>query len=182
MLVKTDSAFVLRMTRVEWQAMLSALLRDPAVRFALGEIAGMASSQSTLLCARGLVLSADIPTGEFRADLEAWCVVVFVDRFGQPPVREMLRRLFRPRHAQQLTVLCLDTRTPSSGWVGWVMERGDIRPLDRLQIMGTSPIFSYRGLQGKEFDATNDDPQRYSRLQQVSRHLNGAAQAARCLH
>lgn len=167
MLVKTDRAFVLRMTRVDWQAMLSAVLRDPAVRFAQGDIAGMASSQSTLLCARGLVLSADIPTGESRADLAAWCVVVFVDRFGQPPVPGMLRRQLQPRHAQQLTVLCLDTRTPSSGWVGWVMERGDIRPLDGLQIMGTSPIFSYRGSRGEEIDPSNDDPQRYSRLQPV---------------
>lgn len=168
MLITTDRARVLRMTRRAWQGMLSEVLRDPKIRFARAGVDAMTSPQSTLLCAGRFATSAEPPTGEAGGDLASWCAVVFVDRVGQAPTVDQLRRHFRPRHAQMLTVLCLDTRSPSSRWVGWVLERGDIRPLEGLQIVGASPIASYRS-RTTDLDATQGDPkdQRYSRLQPI---------------
>lgn len=168
MLIKTDRERVLRMSRRVWQDLLTAVLRDPTIRFAQAGVDALSSAQSILLCAGPFVPSAEPPSGQASGDLASWCAVVFVDRVGQVPTIDQLRRQLRPRNAQILTVLCLDTRSPSSGWVGWVLERGDIRPLEGLLIVGPSPIASYRGRTTTlEGEADDSDDSRYSRLQPI---------------
>lgn len=167
-MLQTERTYVLRTTETTWSAALSQSLREPDCCYAVGSLDCLTSAQANLLCLRELQSSRTAPQGQDRAELESWCVIVWMDRLTSPWSAEQISNRFRPRHAQQLVVLCVDAQSPTAGWSGWIVERGEIRRLDGFQIVGRNPVISERQVSSSDrsgLDIPNED--RYSRLQPV---------------
>ncbi|MEO8497439.1 MAG: ThiF family adenylyltransferase [Planctomycetota bacterium] len=107
------------------------------------------------------VVSSD-PNGSEWPPLASWCVIAMPG--GDPPndPRVWIERL-RPSYAQLFTVLLLGFGDDRSGWRGWTVEQGEVRPLAGFQLVG--PLMLRVGDIASEGEIFPEDPQRWSRVE-----------------
>lgn len=146
---------------------MRALSQDSR-RIAVADLSIDSTRSPIGLVTRDLDIGSEAATGEDRAPLSNWGVIM--QGRGSPPgsPRAWLER-FRPRHAQLFVLILVGFGTERGDWRGWVIHRGKSHPLSGFQVVGAK-CFQV-GTPGVHVEHSGSVQNRWSRVKGV---LGGA--------
>jgi len=121
-----------------WRQALMPMLTNPGL-VATGALVRDPGRLPTGLLVRELTASAAPQTGAAYPPLSDWIAVAAPAGEAPDTPQEWLRRL-QPRFAQMLVILLVGFGQHRAGWKGWTVERGTIRPLAGLRIVGPGMV------------------------------------------
>jgi molybdopterin/thiamine biosynthesis adenylyltransferase len=143
-----------------WRQALMPLLTNPAL-VATGPLVRDARRQPAALLIDELTSSVPSRTGADFPPLADWVAVAAPADHAPDDPETWIRRL-QPRFAQLLAILLVGFRRDRSRWRGWTVERGVIRPLAGLRIVGPGMVHAAAALPADMLEDTN--AARWSRL------------------
>jgi molybdopterin/thiamine biosynthesis adenylyltransferase len=143
-----------------WRQAVVPLLSNPQL-VATGLLVRDSRRQPAGLLSGELTASGPAPTGAAFPPLADWVAVAAPADAAHADPAEWLRRL-QPRFSQLLAVLLVGLGRERSGWRGWTVERGVLRPLAGLRIVGPGMVHAQTAVPVDPLADT--DPARWTRL------------------
>lgn len=150
--MNTSPLFEVIVRFATWRQAVMLLLANPEL-VATGRLARDSGRRPAGLLIDELTPNGPTRTGADFPPLADW-VAVAVPRDTLDDPRAWTRRL-QPRFAQMLAIILVGIGRDRGGWRGWTVERGVIRPLAGLRIVGPGMVHAAAALPGLLLEDTN---------------------------